>query len=118
MSLKKIGQTMVLFRYEYGNAVAVMGVLDAVPHVEGFGDGLEGGGDLVSGNARSIQLELRAHEEVSGLAVGMMVRVEDVSAEIMDEASHARDDAFAVPAVDEEDERFWLLDHKAILLEE
>jgi hypothetical protein len=102
---------MVLLRDENRDASQSIRFMHAVLHLKCFGDGLERGAELISWDLETIQLELRPHQEMSGLAVGVMVGVEDIPAEIMDEACHSGDDSFTVPAVDQQNNSVTLSAH-------
>jgi hypothetical protein len=111
MSLEKIGKAMILLRDENRDAAPPIRFMHAKSHLERLGDGLERRGDLISWDLETFQLELRPHQEMSRLAVGVMVGVEDVPAVVMDEPRDTGDDSFAIPTVDQENNRVTLSAH-------
>ena len=104
---------MILLRDENRDAALPIRFMQAVLHLECLGDGLERRADLISWDLETVQLELRPHQEMSCLAVGVMVGVEDIPAEIMDEACDPGDDSFSIPTVDEENDGVWFSSHDA-----
>ena len=82
-----------------------------VPHLERFGDGREGRRDLAWRDLEVFEGELRAHQELTELAVGVMVGIQDVAAAIMDEPGDARHDALAVLAMDQQHDRLRVVRH-------
>ncbi len=97
---------MVLFRHQDADARPMAGAMDFVSHVEHLGDRGEGRGDVRRRNLKPLKGELDPHQKVVGLRVCVVIGVEDVAAEIVDEARHTGDDTLAVLAVDEDDDRF------------
>src|SRR2546427_313600 len=82
-----------------------------VPHLERFGDGREGRSDLAWRDLEVFEGELRAHQEVTELAVGVMVGIQDVATGIMDEPGDARHDALAVLAMNQQHDRLGVVRH-------
>ena len=82
-----------------------------VPHLERFGDGRECRRDLAWRDLEVFEGELRAHQELSELAVGVMVGIQDVATEIMDEPGDARHDALAVLAMNQQHDRLGVVRH-------
>src|SRR5947199_4039263 len=82
-----------------------------VPHHERVGDGREGRRDLAWRDLEVFEGELRAHQELTELAVGVMVGIQDVAAEIMDEPGDARHDALPVLAMNQQHDRLGVVRH-------
>src|SRR3989454_1422320 len=82
-----------------------------VPHLERFGDGREGRSDLAWRDLEVFEGELRAHQELTELAVGVMVGIQDVATGIMDEPGDARHDALAVLAMNQQHDRLGVVRH-------
>ncbi|SPP64057.1 hypothetical protein NITLEN_11143 [Nitrospira lenta] len=101
MALEEIGQTVILFGDQHADAGAVAGVVHLVAHLKHFRDGGKGGGDFVGRNLQALRGELHPHQKVIRLLIGMVIRVENVAAEVVDESGHTGDNPLPVFTVDQ-----------------
>jgi len=75
---------------------------DAPAHRVTLGQRGPGRGEVVGVEVAAAEVELHAHEEFAMLAVGVLIRVQQVAAVLGDEVRHGRNDAARVRAGDQQ----------------
>ena len=85
--------------------------VNLVPHFEHPGDRRKSRGDLLTRNLKTFQSEFRSHQEIAGLTICMVVRVQNVAAKIMDEPGDSSHDPLTILAGHQENDRIFLFCH-------
>lgn len=88
--LKKVGQTVILFRDHETDTRPLGGRIHFVVHLVHFRDRLKGGRNIAGGQLKSIRGKFHSHEKRVCFFVGMVVGVENIAAEIVNEPRHVR----------------------------
>src|SRR6185436_16092060 len=87
-----------------------------IAHLECLRDRSEGGCDLIGRNLQTLGGKLHAHEKLVRLFICMMIRIENVPAEVVNETRHAGHDALAVLTMYQEDNGIFSMCHREPLL--
>ena len=83
-----------------------------VAHLEGLRDRSESLSDLIGGNLQPLGGKLHAHQKFVRLFIGMMIRIENVPAVVVNEARDPGYNAPAILAMNQEDNRFFSMCHR------
>ena len=100
---EEIVEAMWFLGNEEGETMLLVRKMKRPLHFPWLGDVLEDTAEVFAGNAEAFHLPFDAHEEHTGLSIGVLVQMHDVAAIFVNEIRHTTDQPGLIRAVNEKD---------------